>query len=258
MGNFGFMKERYEELKKEIEGYKIPKHLAIILDGNGTWAKLRGLPRNRGHKRVADTLVDICNYVREIGVEYFTVFAFSTENWSRQFQEVSYLMTLLNFVVRNQRKSIIRDNIQFKVIGTRVGLSEKQIRIIDDLEKSTLENTGMHLNVAFNYGSYEEITQAVKRIATDVKEDKLTVDEINPDLISSYLYTKDNPPVDFLIRTSGQYRISNFLLWQIAYSELYFPETLWPDFTPHELNKAIIEYSKRDRRFGGIKCEQDS
>ena len=258
MGKNGFMKDKYKELKEEIKDYKLPRHLAIILDGNGTWAKRRGLERNQGHKKGADALVEICRYARTIGIEYLTVFAFSTENWSRPRKEVNYLMRLLNIIVKKQRESIIKNNIQFKVIGTRAGLSDDQIKLIDDLEKETINNTGIHFNVAFNYGSYEEIIQAVKRISSDVKNDLINVDDINPDLFSSYLYTKDNPPVDLLIRTSGQYRISNFLLWQIAYSELYFPDTLWPDFTPEELNKAIIEYSKRDRRFGGIKCEKDS
>ena len=252
------MKEKYKELINEIKDYKLPKHLAIILDGNGTWAKRQGLERNRGHKKGADALVEICKYAREIGIEYLTVFAFSTENWSRPAKEVNYLMRLLNIVLNKHRANIIKDNIQFKVLGTKNGLSSDQIKLIEDIENDTKGNTGVHFNVAFNYGSYEEITQAVKRISQDVKSDLINVDEISPDLISSYLYTKDMPPVDLLIRTSGQYRISNFLLWQIAYSELYFPETLWPDFTPSELNKAIIEYNKRDRRFGGIKCEKDS
>ena len=252
------MKDKYKELREEIKDYKLPRHLAIILDGNGTWAKRRGLERNQGHKKGADALIEICRYARTIGIEYLTVFAFSTENWSRPKKEVNYLMRLLNIIVKKQRDSIIKNNIQFKVIGTRAGLNDDQIKLIEDLEKETINNTGIHFNVAFNYGSYEEIIQAVKRISSDVKNDLINVDDINPDLFSSYLYTKDNPPVDLLIRTSGQYRISNFLLWQIAYSELYFPDTLWPDFTPEELNKAIIEYSKRDRRFGGIKCEKDS
>ena len=252
------MKDKYKELKEEIKDYKLPRHLAIILDGNGTWAKRQGLERNRGHKKGADALVEICRYGREIGLEYLTVFAFSTENWSRPAKEVNYLMRLLNIVVAKHRANIVKDNIQFKVIGTREGLDESQIKLIEDLENETKDNTGIHFNVAFNYGSYEEIIQAVKRISNDVKNDVINIDDINPDLFSSYLYTKDMPPVDLLIRTSGQYRISNFLLWQIAYSELYFPATLWPDFTPEELNKAIIEYNKRDRRFGGIKCEKDS
>ena len=257
MGKSGFMKDNYKELKDEIKDYKLPRHLAIILDGNGTWAKRQGLERNRGHKKGADRLVEICRYARYIGLECLTVFAFSTENWTRPRKEVNYLMRLLNIVVNKHRENIINDNIQFKVIGTRKGLSESQIALIEDLEDNTKNNTGICFNVAFNYGSYEEITQAVKRISNDVKNDLISIDDINPELFSSYLYTKDNPPVDLLIRTSGQYRISNFLLWQIAYSELYFPDTLWPDFTPQELNKAIIEYNKRDRRFGGIKCEKD-
>ncbi|MBQ6817549.1 MAG: isoprenyl transferase [Bacilli bacterium] len=248
------MNSNIETLKKEILNYKIPKHLAIILDGNGTWAKLRGFERNVGHRHGARTLVEICKYAREIGIEYLTVYAFSTENWNRPAKEVNYLMRLLEVFLREQKKNIKKGNIQLKVIGTRENLSQRQNKIIDDIERESIGCTGMHINVAFNYGSYEEIIQAVKRIASDVKNENITVDDINVELFSNYLYTAGMPPVDLMIRTSGQYRISNFLLWQIAYSELYFPTTLWPDFTPEELNKAIIEYSKRDRRFGGIKC----
>ena len=248
------MKTDIEELKKEIKQYNLPKHLAIILDGNGTWAKKRGLARNVGHRYGAKALVEICKYAREIGLEYLTVFAFSTENWNRPEQEVSYLMRLLEVFLKQNIDNIKKGNIQLKVIGTRKHLSDRQNKIIDYVENEAKGNTGMHLNVAFNYGSYEEITHAAKNIAQDVKDDKLKIEDINPDLFGSYLYTKDMPPVDLLIRTSGQYRISNFLLWQIAYSELYFPKTLWPDFGPKDLNEAIIEYNKRDRRFGGIKC----
>ena len=248
------MNSNIETLKKEILNYKIPKHLAIILDGNGTWAKRRGYARNVGHRHGARTLVEICKYAREIGIEYLTVYAFSTENWNRPAKEVNYLMRLLEVFLREQKNNIKKGNIQLKVIGTRNNLSARQIKIIDDIEAESIGCTGMHINVAFNYGSYEEIIQAVKRIAADVKKENISVDDINVELFNSYLYTAGMPPVDLMIRTSGQYRISNFLLWQISYSELYFPETLWPDFTPEELNKAIIEYSKRDRRFGGIKC----
>ena len=252
------MNSNIETLKNEILKYNIPKHIAIILDGNGTWAKARGLERNVGHRHGARTLVEVCKYAREIGVEYLTVYAFSTENWNRPKKEVNYLMRLLEVFLREQKKNIKKGNIQLKVIGTRNNLSDRQIKIIESVEEEAKDCTGMHINVAFNYGSYEEIIQAVKRIASDVKNDEITIEDINVELFSNYLYTKGMPAVDLMIRTSGQYRISNFLLWQIAYSELYFPKTLWPDFSPAELNKAIIEYNKRDRRFGGIKCEQES
>ena len=252
------MNSNIEILKNQIKEYNIPKHIAIILDGNGTWAKKRGFERNVGHRHGARTLVEICKYAREIGVEYLTVYAFSTENWNRPKKEVNYLMRLLEVFLREQKKNIKKGNIQLKIIGTRSNLTDKQINIINSIEEEAKDCTGMHINVAFNYGSYEEIIQAIKRIANDVKNDNINIDDINVELFSNYLYTAGMPPVDLMIRTSGQYRISNFLLWQIAYSELYFPATLWPDFTPEELNKAIIEYNKRDRRFGGIKCEQES
>lgn len=248
------MNSKTEALKKEILNYKIPKHLAIILDGNGTWAKQKGFERNVGHRYGARNLVEICKYAREIGIEYLTVYAFSTENWNRPIKEVNYLMRLLEVFLREQKKNIKKGNIQLKVIGTRENLSSRQTKIIEEVENESKDCTGMHINVAFNYGSYEEIIQAVKRIANDVKKELISISDINDKLFSNYLYTAGMPPVDLLIRTSGQYRVSNFLLWQIAYSEFYFPNTLWPDFTPEELNKAIIEYSKRDRRFGGIKC----
>lgn len=252
------MNSNIETLKNEISKYNIPKHIAIILDGNGTWAKKRGYERNVGHRYGARTLVEVCKYAREIGIEYLTVYAFSTENWNRPKKEVNYLMRLLEVFLREQKKNIKKGNIQLKVIGTRNNLSERQNKIIDSVEEEAKDCTGMHINVAFNYGSYEEIIQAVKRIANDVKNEEITIDDINQEMFSNYLYTAGMPPVDLMIRTSGQYRISNFLLWQIAYSELYFPATLWPDFNAEELNKAIIEYNKRDRRFGGIKCEQES
>lgn len=250
------MNEKFEELKSQIKDYKLPKHLAIILDGNGTWAKARGLARTSGHKEGAETLIEIVRYAREIGIEYLTVFAFSTENWSRPQSEVDYLMRLMETLLKREKANIKKSNMQFKVIGTHNRLNDKQIKIINEVEDAAKGNTGMHFNIAFNYGAYEELTHAIKEIAVDAKNGDIDIDDITPEMINNHLYTKDMPNVDLLIRTSGQYRISNFMIWQIAYSELYFPSTLWPDFHPEELNKAIIEYNKRDRRFGGIKCEQ--
>lgn len=243
--------------KIDIKKLRIPTHIAIILDGNGTWAKNHGYPRNIGHRKGARNLIDIVRYAAKIKVPYLTVFAFSTENWSRPKKEVDYLMRLLEVFLKEQKVNIKKNNTQLKIIGSTDRLTEKQRQIIAECHEESKDCTGIHVNIAFNYGSYEEITQAVKEIAADVSNGKIRINDITPELINSHLYTKNIPPVDLLVRTSGQQRISNFMLWQIAYSELYFPKTLWPDFTPDEFDKAIYEYNKRDRKFGGLKCEQE-
>lgn len=231
----------------------IPKHVAIIMDGNGTWAKKRGLPRNMGHRKGAKTLVDITKAANELKIEYLTVFAFSTENWSRPKEEVEYLMSLPQTLLSEYKDDMKNDNIKFKVIGSHKGLSLEQIEKIEEAERETANNTGLNLIVAFNYGSQDEIIEASKNIVNDVLKNKLNLQDLTKEKFSEYLYTKDIPAVDLLIRTSGQYRISNFLLWQISYSELYFTKTLWPDFKKKDLEKAILSYKGRDRRFGGIK-----
>lgn len=248
---------RFDNLKKELDGYKVPNHLAIILDGNGTWAKKQGFERNIGHRYGARNLINICSYASKINIPYLTVFAFSTENWSRPKKEVNYLMRLMETFLKEQKKDIKKNNVQLKIIGTKDGLTPRQIQIINEIDEEAKDCTGMHINIAFNYGSYEEIIHGVKEIALKVKNNELNIDDINANMFPDYLYTAGMPPVDLLIRTSGQQRISNFMLWQISYSELYFPKTLWPDFHEEELNEAIIEYNRRDRRFGGLKCEQE-
>ena len=232
-----------------LKGLVLPEHIAIILDGNGTWAKQRGEKRIYGHKQGAKTLANICKYASDINIKYLTVFAFSTENWKREKEEVDYLMKLLLIMIRAYKNKLIENNIKLRVIGTHNRLNNDQIDVISDVCSSTADCSGLNLTIAFNYGSHEEIINAVKNIVAD----KVPYEEIDEKLFSSYLYTKDLPPVDLLIRTSKQIRISNFLLWQIAYSELLFTKTLWPDFSEKDLNKAIKEYNLRDRRFGGIK-----
>ena len=232
-----------------FENLVLPRHVAIILDGNGTWAKKRMMPRIYGHKQGAKALVDIVRYSSNINLECLTVYAFSTENWNRPFEEVSYLMKLLKIVVRTYRKDLMENNVRFKMIGTEKNLTKDQLDMIHELEEETKNNTGLKFNVAFNYGSHEEILNAVKCIVRD----GVKVEDINKELFESYLYTKGLPPVDLMIRTSRQIRISNFLLWQIAYSELYFPNILWPDFKRQDLYDAIVDFNKRERRFGGIK-----
>ena len=230
-------------------GNKLPDHIAIILDGNGTWAKKRGLKRTDGHKEGAKTLSKIAKYASDLNLKYLTVFGFSTENWKRDKEEVDYLMRLLAVMIRVHKNKIVEHNIKLRVIGTYDRLTTEQIKMIEEVKETTKNCTGLNLTVAFNYGSHEEIVTAVKNII----KDGIDQDDITEDVINSYLYTKELPPVDLLIRTSNQIRISNFLLWQIAYSELLFMDVLWPDFTEEDLNKAIIEFNKRDRRYGGIK-----
>lgn len=226
---------------------KLPNHVAIIMDGNGTWAKKRGLPRNYGHKRGAKTLSELIIYANEIGIKYLTVFAFSTENWSRPKAEVDYLMKLPIDFIKENEDVLERDNIRFRCIGNREQLSVELQTKIQEAEEKTKNNQGLSFIIAFNYGSYDEIVRAVNNIIKDDLKD------VDIDIFKRYLYTKDIPDVDLLIRTSGQLRISNFLLLQIAYSELYFTNTLWPDFDKTAFNKALEEYAIRERRYGGIK-----
>lgn len=232
---------------------KLPKHIAIIMDGNGTWAKKRGLPRNLGHRKGTQTLINIVKYCQQIGIEYLTVFAFSTENWSRPKEEVDYLMKLPDLFLETYRKTMRDNGVRFRVIGRKDNLDENLLKKIADVEEETKENSSIHFTLAFNYGGKDEILSATKKIAIDLKEAKIKMDNLNENLFYQYLYTKDLPLVDLLIRTSNQIRISNFMLWQIAYSELYFTDTLWPDFKRKDLNKAIDEYQNRSRRFGGLK-----
>ncbi len=227
----------------------LPEHVAIILDGNGTWAKKRLMPRLYGHKQGAKALVDIARYANNIGIKYLTAYCFSTENWNRPDDEVGYLMRLLKMMLRTYKKELIANNVRFRVIGTKKNLSDEQIKIIEEMEEDTKHCTGLNFTAAFNYGSHEEIIHAIKGMIND----NVKAEDVDAGLVNSYLYTKDLPPVDLMIRTSKQIRISNFLLWQIAYSELYFIETLWPDFKRSHLDDAIVEFNKRERRFGGIK-----
>ncbi|WP_427171236.1 isoprenyl transferase [Fusobacterium nucleatum] len=224
----------------------IPNHIAIIMDGNGRWAKKRGLARSFGHMEGAKTLRNVLEYLTEIGVKYLTVYAFSTENWNRPQDEVSILMKLFLKYIKNERKNMMKNKIRFFVSGRKNNVSEKLQNEIERLEEETKGNDRITLNIAFNYGSRAEIVDAVNRIIEDGKEN------ITEEDFSKYLYN-DFPDPDLVIRTSGEMRISNFLLWQIAYSELYITDTLWPDFDEKEIDKAIESYNQRERRFGGIK-----
>ncbi len=243
---------------KELDQTKIPNHIAIILDGNGRWAKKRMLPRNFGHRKGAFNLKDIATKCNQLGIGYLTVFCFSTENWKRPELEVNYLMNAPMRYYKKYKQKLFDSSIRFKIIGRRDRLSAPFLKMIEELEEQTKTHTRLTLTLCIDYGSYNEIVTAVKDIAKEIQNGKLTIDEIDEDTITSHLFTKDYPPLDLLIRTSGEYRISNFLLWQMAYSELYFTDVLWPDFDEKELIKALIEYQHRNRRFGGLKDENST
>lgn len=225
---------------------RIPSHIAIIMDGNGRWAERRGLPRTLGHKEGAAALRKIITYAGEIGINYLTVYAFSTENWKRSKDEVDALMFLFKTYLKNEEKNIMKNNVRFLVSGRKDGVSPSLLKAIKNLEDKSRNNTGLTLNIAFNYGGRAEIIDAVNSIL------KSKEDHIDEEKFSKYLYS-DIPDPELLIRTSGEFRISNFLLWQIAYSEIYITDALWPDFDEKELDKAIESYNRRDRRFGGVK-----
>lgn len=231
--------------KNTITELNLPNHLAIILDGNGRWAKKRGMPRIYGHQQGVKNLIKISKYCNEIGIKNLTVYAFSTENWNRPKEEVDYLMELLKSNFERLSKKTDGD-VCIKVIGEKTNLREDLLEIINKVEESTKNNKGMKLNIAFNYGSRDELVHAMKSVVANGEE-------ITKENISKYLYVQD---VDLLIRTSGECRISNFLLWQISYSEFYFTKVHWPAFNKKELDKALIDFSSRNRRFGGLKEEK--
>lgn len=234
---------------------KIPQHIAIIMDGNGRWARQKKMPRNYGHMQGSKRVEDICRAAHELGVKYLTIYAFSTENWSRPADEVKALMKILRDYLKESVKKASENNMRVRVIGDRERLDEDIRTSIEQLEKVSEGNTGLNFQIALNYGGRDEMLRAIRKIAEECRKGSLSAADIDEKLFSSYLDTSDIPEPDFLIRTSGEQRLSNFLLWQTAYSEFYFPEVLWPDFDKKELRKAIEEYTKRDRRFGGVKEE---
>lgn len=228
----------------------MPKHIAIILDGNRRWAKNKGLPVAMGHKEGAKTIEKIVRYANKIGIKYITVYAFSTENWKRTQEEVSTLMNLFQNYLDDYSKRADSENIKVKIIGSRDGLSDKMKASIDKCMERTKNNTGTTFNIALNYGGRDEIVNAVKKICIKIKNNELNVEDINEELISSNLYTEGQPEPDLLIRTSGEIRLSNFLPWQLVYSEFLFVEKNWPDFSEEDLDKAIEVYKNRNRKFG--------
>lgn len=240
-------------LKEKILQKTIPNHIAIILDGNGRWAKKRGLDRSFGHKQGAINLKETTLNCLALGVKVLSVYAFSTENWKRPKDEIDYLMNLPKVFENEYKDSFEEYDVRVVFSGRRDRLSEENVKLLERVERDTSNRKGIILNVCLDYGSQDEITYAMKEIAKKVKANKIDVNEIDEALIEAHLYTKDLPPVDLLIRTSGEIRLSNYLLWQVAYAEFYFTKTHWPAFKEKALYKAIYNYQNRNRRYGGLK-----
>ena len=238
----------------------LPRHIAIIMDGNGRWAKKRSLNRIRGHREGSESVRDIVRVCREIGIEVLTLYAFSTENWQRPRQEISALMTLLKDFLRSELAEMMENGICLNAIGQIERFPGDVVKVLHDVMDMTRENRGMILNLALSYGGRDEIVAAARKIATEVQADRLQPEEITKEVFSDYLYTHGMPEPDLLIRTSGEMRISNFLLWQIAYTEIYITDTLWPDFRREELTQILRDYQKRERRFGmtGAQIKKES
>ena len=228
----------------------MPRHIAIIMDGNRRWAKAQGKPASFGHKAGAKTLEKIVRYANKIGLEYITVYAFSTENWKRTEEEVKALMTLLQSYLDDYSKRADTENIRVKILGDISALAPGMQKSIYNCMERTKDNTGVTFNIALNYGGRDELVKAVKNIAQEVKEGKIDIQDISEEMVSNNLYTKSQPDPDLLIRTSGELRLSNFLPWQLVYSEFLFIDKNWPDFTEEDLDNAIVEYEKRTRKFG--------
>lgn len=248
-------KSKAKELPTDISGldmHNIPAHIAIIMDGNGRWAKAQGKPRTFGHQQGAKTLKKIVRFSGEIGVKAITAYAFSTENWKRPETEVKFIMSLFDYYLTNEIEELNANNVQMRFSGDRDGLPAAIVAKMDEVAAITKKNNGIIVNLAVNYGGQAEILRAVKNIAQEVASGKLNLDAINAEVFEDHLYTKGLPTPDLLIRPGGDLRISNFLLWQIAYAEIWTTQVFWPDFTPQLLVEAIKAYQGRDRRFGGL------
>ncbi|OCP00926.1 MULTISPECIES: isoprenyl transferase [unclassified Ensifer] len=237
---------------QNLTSMTVPEHVAIIMDGNGRWANARGLPRTMGHRKGVETVRDAVKTATELGIRYLTLFAFSSENWSRPAAEVSDLMGLLKTFIRRDLADLHRENVRIRVIGDRSNLRGDILPLLVEAEETTSGNTGITLVIAFNYGARDELTRAMRRLATEVAEGRLRPEDITPERIAATLDTSGIPDPDLIIRTSGEERLSNFLLWQGAYSELIFVPELWPDFTRETFLAALQKYACRERRFGGV------
>lgn len=240
-------------MEQNLEHMVIPEHVAVILDGNGRWAKRRGIPRAMGHKQGCETLEQVVEDAARMGIRYFTVYGFSTENWKRSEEEVGALMKLLRFYMVRLLKVASENNIRVKMIGEKSRFAPDIIKGIDDLVEGTKDNTGMTFVIAINYGGRDEIVRAARKMAADYASKGRDVSQLTEADFASYLDTAGIPDPDLLIRTSGELRLSNYLLWQLAYTEIYITDCLWPDFNKEELEKAVIAYNGRERRFGGRK-----
>ena len=240
---------------EEEKDMNVPQHVAIILDGNGRWAKSKGMPRNYGHAQGSKNVERICEDAYKMGIKYLTVYAFSTENWSRPKGEVDALMTLLRNYMKTCLNTAKKNRMKVRIIGDKTGLDPDIQTRIRELEEASKDNDGLNFTIAINYGSRDEIVRAVRHISEDVAAGKLDPTSVTEETISNYLDTAGIPDPDLLIRTSGELRLSNFLMWQLAYTEFYFTNTPWPDFTKEELAEAIEKYNSRDRRYGGVKEE---
>ena len=237
------------------ENLKMPNHVAIILDGNGRWAKAKGLPRNYGHVQGAKTVEEICEVAYKMGIQYLTVYAFSTENWNRPKDEVDALMKLLRNYMKNCLKTAEKNRMCVKVLGDKTRLDDDIRTRIEELEQATKNNDGLHFQIAINYGGRDELVRAAQKMAAKIASKELEPGDIDEACVNSFLDTAGIPDPDLLIRTCNEQRISNFLLWQLAYTEFYFTPVPWPDFTKEELVKAVEAYTRRDRRYGGLKEE---
>ena len=234
------------------ESNRLPRHIAIIMDGNGRWAAKRALPRNAGHAAGAETFRRIATYCKDIGIEYLTVYAFSTENWKRPDDEIGKIMELLEKYLHEAIAKMERDKVKMKFFGNVSLLSPGLRELILKTEELSKTFDGVQVNICLNYGSRDEILRAAKQYAEDVSQGRMTQDQLTEEIFSTYMFSADIPDPDIIIRPSGEMRLSNFLLWQSAYSELYFTDVLWPDFDESELDRAILSFQKRDRRYGGI------
>ncbi|MGC1711012.1 MAG: isoprenyl transferase [Methyloceanibacter sp.] len=230
---------------------QVARHIAIIMDGNGRWAAERGLPRAEGHRQGVESVRRTVNASQELGISHLTLFSFSSENWSRPRQEINDLFGLLRRFIRRDLADLHKNGVRIRVIGTRAGLEPDLLRLIDDAVELTKDNISLNLTIAFNYGARDEIARAARRVAEDVAKGELDASEVTPECFATYLDTADVPDPDLLIRTSGELRLSNFLLWQVAYSEFVFSDCYWPDFSREHLEAALAEYQRRNRRFGG-------
>lgn len=247
----GYSAEQLNELG--LDPAKLPQHIAVIMDGNGRWARMRGLPRIEGHRRGVKSVRTIVEECARLGVGYLTLFCFSSENWKRPQHELDLLMSLLKQYVIEERSEIMRQNLRFRTIGRKDGLSDEVLAEVQKTIDYSRDNTGMTLCLALNYGSRGEMVDAVQAIAEKAKSGEIDPDEINEETIADHLYTRGMPDPDLVLRTSGEMRVSNFLLWQLSYAELWVTEKHWPEFRQNELHQALRDYASRDRRFGGLK-----